>query len=124
DIPFVLTVFTVSILGAIIGMQLITTLGVTPNTSIIGVLVAVILSKIPLGIFYRLRSQQGQVTVQTAISAATFGAANSLFIPLGIPYVMGRPDLMVPMLIGVGFALLIDGFMIYRVFDSKVFPAS
>lgn len=124
DIPFVLTVITVSILGAIIGMQLITTLGVTPNTSIIGVLVAVILSKIPLGIFYRLRSQQGQVTVQTAISAATFGAANSLFIPLGIPYVMGRPDLMVPMLIGVGFALLIDGFMIYRVFDSKVFPAS
>lgn len=124
DVPFTILVIIVSLLGSVIGMQLISTLGVTPNTSIIGALIAIILSKIPMSFFYSLKSLHAQNTVQTAISAATFGAANSLFIPLGIPYVMGRPDLMMPMLIGVAIALIIDGFMIYRVFDSKVFPAT
>ena len=37
-----------AIFGAIIGIQLILQLGVTPNTSIIGALVAMILARIPL----------------------------------------------------------------------------
>lgn len=37
-----------SVVGAIIGVQLITTLGVTPNTSIIGALIAMLLARIPL----------------------------------------------------------------------------
>ena len=124
DIPFILLTIVVSILGAIIGMQLITTLGVTPNTSVIGALVAMLLAKVPLNIFQSLRSTHAQNTVQTSVSAATFGAANSLLIPIGIPYVMGRTDLIIPMLIGVSVALVIDGFIIYKVFDSKMFPST
>jgi len=124
DVPFILLTIVVSILGAIIGMQLITTLGVTPNTSVIGALVAMLLARVPLNIFQSLRSTHAQNTVQTSVSAATFGAANSLLIPIGIPYVMGRTDLIIPMLIGVSVALVIDGFIIYKVFDSKMFPST
>src|SRR5699024_7403716 len=95
-----------------------------PNTSIIGALMAMILSRIPMTMFYKLKSTHAQNTLQTSVSAATFGAANALFIPIGIPYVMGRPDLIIPMLIGVSIALVIDGFIIYKVFDSKVFPST
>src|SRR5699024_2856002 len=124
NIPYVLMVIVVSILGAIIGMQLITTLGVTPNTSVIGAIIAMILARIPLTLFNSLKSKHAQNTLQTSVSAATFGAANALFIPLGIPYVMVRPDLIIPMLIGVSIALVIDGWVIYKVFDSKVFPST
>ena len=33
-----------SVVGSIIGLQILTTVGVTPNTSIIGVLIAILLS--------------------------------------------------------------------------------
>ena len=44
-----------SVIGAIIGLQIITTLGITPNTSIIGVLVAIVISRVPLSFFNRFR---------------------------------------------------------------------
>jgi uncharacterized oligopeptide transporter (OPT) family protein len=112
-----------SVFGAIIGLQLLTTLGVTPNTSIVGALVAISLARIPLGLFRRYRSIHVQNLAQSAISAATFGAANSLLLPIGIPFVLGRPDLILPMFAGVACAMLLDGFLLYRMFDSKVFPA-
>ena len=64
-----------------------------------------------------------QNLAQSAISAATFGAGNALLLPIGIPFVMGRPDLVVPMFVGVFLAMLVDGYMLYRMFDSEVFPA-
>ncbi|MEN1969823.1 OPT/YSL family transporter [Lentibacillus sp. N15] len=124
DIPFVLFSILIAIFGAIIGMQLITSLGITPNTSIIGALVAMLIARIPMQMFYKYRSLESQNLVQTTISAATFGAANSLLIPVGLPYVMGMPELIIPMLIGAGVALLIDVFVLYKVFDSKLFAAS
>ena len=44
------------IFGAVIGVQLILQLGITPNTSIIGALVAMLLARIPGAIFARYRS--------------------------------------------------------------------
>lgn len=123
DITFILFSALVAVLGAIIGMQLITTLGITPNTSIIGALIAMLVARIPLQIFFKYRSLESQNLVQTTISAATFGAANSLLIPIGLPFVMGMPELIVPMLIGAGIALCVDVFILYRVFDSKLFSA-
>jgi uncharacterized oligopeptide transporter (OPT) family protein len=41
----------ISVLGAIIGLELITRTGVTPNTSIIGALLAILVARIPLKIF-------------------------------------------------------------------------
>lgn len=102
-------------------MQLITSLGITPNTSIIGALIAMLIARIPMQIFYKYRSLENQNLVQTTISAATFGAANSLLIPIGLPYVMGVPELIIPMLIGSGIALVIDSLILYKVFDTKLF---
>ncbi|WP_188455831.1 OPT/YSL family transporter [Virgibacillus oceani] len=123
DPAFILFSVFIAIFGAIIGMQLITTLGITPNTSIIGALIAILIARIPMQMFYKYRSLENQNLVQTTISAATFGAANSLLIPVGIPYVMGMPELIVPMLIGAGIALIIDVFILYKVFDTKLFGA-
>lgn len=113
-----------SVFGAIIGMQLITSLGVTPSTSIIGALAAMLIARIPMEIFAKYRSIHRQNLVQTSISSATFGAANSLMIPIGIPFAMGKPELIVPMLIGAGLAMFVDTALLYKLFDSKVFPAS
>lgn len=114
----------VAVLGAIIGMQLIVSLGVTPNTAIIGALIAIMISRIPLQMFKNFRSVHRQNLVQTTISGATFGAANALLLPIGIPYLLGEPNLVFPTLIGVLIATIIDATILYKVFDSKIFPAS
>ena len=113
-----------SVFGAIIGTQLILQLGVTPNTSIIGALVAMILARVPLAVFARYRSIHVQNLAQSAISAATFGAANSLLLPIGVPFLLGRPDLILPMLIGAALSMLLDGYMLYRMFGTRIFPAT
>lgn len=113
----------ISILGSVIGLQLIVTLGVTPNTSIIGAIIAILISRFPIKAFQKYRSLHEQNLVQTSISAATFGAANSLMIPIGIPFVLGRPDLVMPMLIGAALAMAVDATMLYKLFDTKLFPA-
>ena len=111
-----------SIFGAVIGIELLVKLGVTPNTSIIGALVAMICARVPLQYFANYRSIHVQNLAQSAISAATFGAANCLLLPIGIPFLMGRADLIMPMFVGVSLAMLLDGYMLYRMFGSKVFP--
>ncbi|WP_435164198.1 OPT/YSL family transporter [Paenibacillus glycanilyticus] len=121
-LTLLLTVVT-AVLGAIIGMQIIVTLGVTPSTSIIGALAAMLISRIPIALMRKYRSVQRQNLVQTSISSATFGAANSLLIPIGIPFAMGNTELVIPMLIGAGLAMLIDATLLYKLFDSRIFPA-
>src|SRR6202048_1972865 len=123
--PATLILLTVlCIIGAIIGMQLLVTLGVTANTSIVGALIAMALARVPLRAFTRYRSIHMQNLAQSAISASTFGAGNALLLPIGIPFVMGRPDLVLPMFVGVFLAMLVDGYLLYRMFDSEVFPTS
>ncbi|SED90264.1 Uncharacterized membrane protein, oligopeptide transporter (OPT) family [Rhizobiales bacterium GAS188] len=112
------------IVGAIIGTQLIVTLGITTNTSLIGALAGMALGRLPLAALTRYKSVHVQNLAQSAISAATFGAGNALLLPIGIPFVMGRPDLVEPMFLGVFLAMLVDGYMLYRMFDTEVFPAS
>lgn len=123
--PWLLGVTLVlAVAGAVIGMQIITTLGVTPNTSIVGVMIAIILSRVPLRPFRSFRSVHRQNLVQTAVSSATFGAANSLMVPVGIPILLGRPDLAIPMLAGATMGMLIDLAMLYWLFDTDLFPAA
>ncbi|MFD8572737.1 OPT/YSL family transporter [Streptomyces sp. NPDC059639] len=113
-----------SVFGAIVGVQLIATLGVTPSTSLVGALAAMTLARIPLVAFRRFRSVHAQNLAQTSISSATFGAANSLFLPIGIPFLFGLDDMIVPMLIGVSAAMLVDAWLLYRMYDTPAFPAS
>ena len=112
------------VVGAIIGVQLIVTLGITANTSLIGALAAMGLARLPLAALARYRSIHVQNLAQSAISAATFGAGNALLLPIGIPFVLGRPELVPALLGGVFLAMLVDALMLYRMFDSEVFPAS
>lgn len=113
-----------SVFGAVIGIQLLVTLGVTPNTSIIGALVAMILARVPLQFMSGYRSVHFQNLAQSATSAATFGAANSLLLPIAVPFLIGRSDLVLPMFLGVSAAMLLDGYLLYRMFNTKIFPAS
>lgn len=119
----IVVIIFLAIFGAIIGMQLITTLGISANTSVIGAIFAMIMARIPLKQFINFQSIHTQNLIQTAISAATFGAASSLMLPIGIPFVMGMPEMVVPLLIGVSLAMIVDAILLYKFFDSKVFPA-
>ena len=113
-----------SCFGAIIDLELMTRVGVSQNTSIIGALLAVVISMIPGKLFHRFKNIHAQNLVQTSISGAAYAAANAMILPIGIPVLMGRSDLMLPVLFGVTLAAIVDGFLVYKVFDSPMFAAT
>jgi len=119
---FVVTIL-VSILGSIIGMELITSLGINPNTSIIGALIAVIIGFIPLKIFSQFKNIHTQNLVETSISAATFGAGNVMIYALSVCWLLGLTDLIPAMLIGAAIGMLVDMTVLYWLYDTPVFPA-
>lgn len=110
--------------GAIIGLRLITSIGISANTSVIGALVAMVIGRLSVLGFQKMRSVHRQNLAQSAISASTFAASNSLIAPIAIPFVMGRGDLVWPMFIGASIALVVDGFVLYRAFGSEFLPAT
>lgn len=92
--PITLIVTVVlSVLGAVIGVHLITTLGISANTSVIGAVIAMLLGRITFFGFAKFRSKHRQNLIQSAVSAATFAAANGLLAPIAIPWAMGKPEL-------------------------------
>lgn len=98
----------VSVIGSIIGLELIARLGISTNTSIIGALFAIIIARIPLKVFQKYKDINTQNLVQTAMSGATFAASNGIFLSIGIPYLLGRHDLVIPMMVGASLAVIID----------------
>lgn len=119
---FVLLV-VLSVVGAVIGIDLVAKLGISANTSVVGALIAMLIGRIPLRIMHRMRSVHRQNLAQSAISAATFAAANALLTSAAVPYVFGREDLVWPMLAGAFMGLLIDAWVLYRSFGSRLLPA-
>lgn len=111
------------LLGVIIGVELITRVGVNPNTSIIGAVIAIAASRIPLAAFGSFRSLHRQNLLQTVISGATYGGANALLLPVGVLWLVGRIDLVPIMLLGALLGLFIAATIIYGVFDSRIYPA-
>ncbi|MFF9556691.1 OPT/YSL family transporter [Streptomyces albus] len=122
-VTLVVTVL-LSVLGAVIGLVLITTLGIAPNTSVIGALIAMLIGRISFAALSRMRDPQRQNLVQSAISGSTFAAANSLVTPIAVPFLMGKPGLVWPMLGGAVIGLAVDSWVLYRVFDSRLLPAT
>jgi hypothetical protein len=59
ELSSLLLITPLCVVGAIIGVQLIVTLGITANTSLIGVLAGMALARIPLNAFMRYRSDSG-----------------------------------------------------------------
>ncbi|TLU72647.1 OPT/YSL family transporter [Lichenicoccus roseus] len=111
------------VLGSVIGMQVLIRLGVTTNTALIGALAGMALGRIGLPGFRFYRNIHVQNLAQSAISASTFGAANSLLLPIGVPFALGRGDLVLPMFVGAACAMLLDATLLYWMFGSRVFPA-
>ena len=120
---FILSVL-VSAASAIICMQIISRIGFTPNTSIIGALIAMMLARIPMEGMRKFRSLDRQNLVQTMTSAAGFAAANCTLLAVSIFYSYGDLKLLYPMLLGSGIATLIGMHLVYRTFDSELFPAT
>lgn len=118
-----LSIILIAGLGAMIGLRLMVYFGFSPLTSIIGVMFALIFARLPFRNFKQFNSIHLQNLMQTAIYCGTFGAANALFIPIGVPFLLGRNDLIIPMFIGAILAMVLDALLIYRLFDTKLFPA-
>lgn len=112
------------ILGIIIGLELLTRVGITPNTSIIAAIIAIAVARIPLTICRSFRSLPRQNLLQTVISGATFGGANAVLLPIGILWLLGRMDLVPVMMLGAVLGMVIDATILYKIFDSKIYPAS
>lgn len=120
----VIMIIATSAIGSIIGLELIVRLGITANTSIIGALIAVLFGLIPSSAFVGFKNIHRQNLIQTAISAATFGAGNVLLLAMGTIWILGEKDAVVPMFIGAAIGMLIDIIMLYWLFDTPAFPAS
>jgi len=120
ELPTLTVSVIVTVFSALVCMTIMGRLGIVPNTSIIGALVAITLGRIIAGAF---RSLDRQNLVQTMCSGGGFGAGNALFVPFTVIFLMGRMDLMVPILVGAGLGALFSVWMIGRVFDSQPFPA-
>ncbi|MCX4734038.1 OPT/YSL family transporter [Streptomyces sp. NBC_01363] len=122
--PVLLVILVVlAAVGAIIGIDLVSELGISANTSVVGALVAMLIGRIPLGFLRRMRSVHRQNLAQSAISAATFASANALLTSVAVPYVFGRKDLVWPMLAGAFIGLIVDAWVLYRAFGSRLLPA-
>lgn len=121
-VTLVVTVL-LSILGAVIGLHMITTIGISANTSVIGALIAMIIGRISFFGLAKMRDINRQNLAQSAISGATFAAANSLLTPIAVPFAFGRSDLVGPMLVGASMGLLIDAWILYKSFGSRFLPA-
>jgi uncharacterized oligopeptide transporter (OPT) family protein len=112
------------LIGAIIGLELLTRVGVTPNTAVIGAIVTIGLSRLPLSALSKFRSLDRQNLMQTVISSATFGGANAILLPIGVLWLLGRTDLVPAMFVGATLGMLIGGAILYKAYDSRIYPAA
>lgn len=120
----IVVILLTSVLGAIIGMELIVRFGLSTNSSIIGALIAVIIGMIPLGFTKKFKNIHTQNIVETAISCATFGAGNVLMVCVSVIWVFDRPEMCTGILVGGVIAFLIDITMMYWMFDTPLMGAN
>lgn len=78
-----------ALFGAIIGMELICRVGINPNTSIIGALIAIAFSTIPVQFAKKMRNVHRINLMQTVISGATFQVGNVFLLTIAVPYLLG-----------------------------------
>ncbi len=119
-----ITAIILAVLGVVIGLELLTRVGVTPTTSVIGAMLAIGLARLPLAWLAPLRNIHRQNLLQTVISSATFGGANAVFLPIGVMWLVGRMDLLPAMFVGATLGMVIDASILYWLFDSPAYPAS
>jgi len=106
-------------LSGAICMQIIGRLGITPNTSIVGAIVAIALSRV----FAGWRPLDSQNLIQTYTSAGGFAAANAGLLSVAIVFLLGQPHLVFPMLFGAAVGVLLDVWFVKELYNTKVYPA-
>ena len=106
--------------SAAICAQINVRLGITPNTAVIGVLVAIAAGRTLLPPF---RSPERQVMVETATSAGGFAGANIALVSIATLYLVGLERLVVPLVVGIAVGMMIDIWLGYRLFGTRAFPA-
>lgn len=111
-----------SALSAVICMQIIGKVGVTPNTSLIGAIIAMLMCRMPIQSFKKFRSLERQNLLQTMVSGAGFSAANSGLLTVGIFFALGQTNFIVPMLIGSLIGVSLSIITVGKIFDSNIFP--
>jgi uncharacterized oligopeptide transporter (OPT) family protein len=95
-------------------------LGVTPNTAVIGVVVAISLGRTMWPLF---RSPERQVMVETATSAGGFAGANIALVGLAVLHLLGLERLVLPLAGGMAAGMVLDIALAARLFGSRAFPA-
>ena len=109
--------------SAVICMQMIAKVGSTPNTSLIGAIFAMVVSRIPWGSMKQFRSLDRQNLIQTIVSGAGFSAANCGFICVTMMLILGEPSYIIAMGVGSLIGSIISVISVGKIFDSVVFPA-
>lgn len=112
-----------SILSAIVCMQILGKIGVSANTSILGAIFAMLASRIPLKSMKKFRNMERQNYVQTVTSGAGFAASNCALTAIAILFVMGNNQAILPMAFGCIFGTGISILVIGKLYDSSIFPA-
>ena len=112
-----------SILSAAICMQIMGQFGIAPNTSLISAVLVMIIARIPLSFAMRFKNIHRQNLILSIASSSGFAAANCGFIAIATVFILGRNDLILPMVAGSLIGSLISVFMIGKIFDSRIFPA-
>lgn len=112
-----------AILSAVICMQLIGNVGITPNTSLIGAIFAMILARLPISQLTSYKSLERQNMLQTIVSGAGFAAANCGFIGVGILWGLEKAEYIFPMAIGCILGTTLSIVIVGKLFDSPLFPA-
>lgn len=110
-------------LSGIICMQIMGKVGVSANTSILGAVFAMLVSKIPMSLFSNFKSLERQNYIQTIVSGAGFSAANCAFVAVAILFVMGETKAILPMAVGCIFGTVFSVYTVGSLFDSPIFPA-
>lgn len=95
-------------------------LGITPNTAVIGVVVAISLGRTAWPLF---RSPERQVMVETATSAGGFAGANIALVSLAVLHLLGLERLVLPLVGGIAAGMVVDIALAARLFGSRAFPA-
>lgn len=111
-----------SVLSGIICMQIMGKVGVSANTSILGAVLAMLVSRIPLTLFGKFKNLERQNYIQTIVSGAGFAAANCAFVAVAILYVMGETQAILPMALGCIFGTVISVYTVGSLYDSPLFP--
>ena len=113
-----------AVISAAICMQIMGQFGTAPNTSLIGAVLIMVVARIPLQFARSFRNLERQNYVLSMASAAGFTAANCGFVAVAVMFMLGRSDLILPMALGALMGSMIAIFVMGRLFDSSIFPAT